>query len=96
MSEHVQAVADVAQAAYFRLHLLRERCDLAAVLAKHTKSLTRCTTEGDLRPMSDIRRHIRTIERELQSIDRMVEALDDRFQMKQRPPCQSRLGAGLR
>jgi hypothetical protein len=79
MSEGVRAVADAAQAAYFRLHLLQERRDLAAMLARHTKSLTRCTTEGDMRPMSDIRRHIRTIERELQSIDRMVEALDDRF-----------------
>jgi hypothetical protein len=79
MSEHAQTVADAAQAAYFRLRLLHERCDLAAMLAKHTKSLTRCMTERDMRPMSDIRRHIRTIERELQSIDRMVEALDDRF-----------------
>jgi hypothetical protein len=79
MSERVQAVADAAQAAYFRLHLLQERSDLAAMLANHTKSLTRCMTERDMRPMSDIRRQIRTIERELQSIDRMVEALDDRF-----------------
>ena len=79
MSEHAQTVADAAQAAYFRLRLLHERCDLAAMLAKHTKGLTRCMTERDMRPMSDIRRHIRTIERELQSIDRMVEALDDRF-----------------
>jgi hypothetical protein len=79
MSERVQAVADAAQAAYFRLRLLHERCDLAAMLNKHTKSLTRCMTERDMRPMSDIRRHIRTIERELQTIDRMVEALDDRF-----------------
>jgi DNA-binding transcriptional MocR family regulator len=79
MSERVQAVADAAQAAYFRLRLVQERSDLAAMLGKHTKSLTQCMTERDMRPTSDIRRHIRTIERELQSIDRMVEALDDRF-----------------
>jgi hypothetical protein len=79
MSEHVHTVADAAQAAYFRLRLVQERSDFAAMLGKHTKSLTRCMTERDIRPMSDIRRHIRTIERELQSIDRMVEALDDRF-----------------
>jgi hypothetical protein len=36
-------------------------------------------TEGNMRPMSDIRRHIRTVERELQLIDQMVDALDDRF-----------------
>lgn len=79
MSEHAQTLADAAQAAYFRSHLQQERGDLDAMLAGHTKSLTRCMTEGDMRPMSDIRRHIRTIERELQLIDRMVEALDDRF-----------------
>ncbi|PXX04278.1 hypothetical protein [Mycolicibacterium moriokaense] len=79
MSEHVQAIADSAQAAYFRLHLLQERSDLVEMLGKHTKNLTRCITAGNMRPMSDIRRHIRTIERELQLIDRMVEALDDRF-----------------
>ena len=78
MSERVQAVADVEQAAYFRSHLQQERSDLS-VMAKQTHSLTRCMTEHNMRPMSDIRRHIRTIERELQSIDRMVEALDHRF-----------------
>ena len=79
MPERVQAVADAAQAVYFRSHLLQDRSDLSVMLAKHTHSLTRCMTEGNLRPMSDIRRNIRTIERELRSIDRMVEALDDRF-----------------
>jgi hypothetical protein len=79
MSEHVQAVADAAQADYFRFQLQRERSELASILVKQTKSLTRCMTEGDMRPLSDIRRHIRTVERELQLVDRMVEALDDRF-----------------
>ena len=79
MSEQVRALADTAQAAYFRLQLLQERSDLAAMLATHTKSLTRCMTVGNMRPMSEIRRHIRAIDRELQLIDRMVEALDDRF-----------------
>jgi Mg2+ and Co2+ transporter CorA len=79
MSERVQAVADAAQAAYFRAHLQQDHSDLSTILAKQTHSLTRCVTEGNMRPMSDIRRHIRTIERELQSIDRMLEALDDRF-----------------
>jgi hypothetical protein len=32
-----------------------------------------------MRPVSDIRRHIRTVEWELQLINRMVEALDHRF-----------------
>ena len=79
MSEKVLAVADVAQAAYFRSHLHQDRSDLSVMLAKHTRSLTRCMTEGNVRPMSDIRRHIRTVEREMQTIDRMLEALDDRF-----------------
>ena len=79
MSERVQAVADGAQAAYFRLHLQQYRSDLSVMLAKHTNSLTRCMAVGNMRPMSDLRRHIRTIERELHSIDRMLEALDDRF-----------------
>lgn len=79
MSEQVQGVADAAQAGYFRVQLLHERSGLTSVLAKLTKSLTRCMTDGDVRPISDIRRHIRTVERELQLIDRMVEALDDRF-----------------
>jgi hypothetical protein len=79
MSEQVQAVADAAQADYFRVQLHHERSELASILAKHTKSLTRCMTEGDMRLVSDIRRHIRTVERELQLIDRMEEALDGRF-----------------
>ena len=79
MSEQVQALADAAQADYFRVQLHHERSELASILAKHTKSLTRCMTEGDMRLVSDIRRHIRTVEWELQLIDRMVEALDDRF-----------------
>jgi hypothetical protein len=32
-----------------------------------------------MRLVTDIRRHIRIVERELQLIDRMVKALDDRF-----------------
>ena len=51
----------------------------SAILADDTKSLTRCMTEGDMGPVGDIRRHIRTVERQLQLIDRMVDALDDRF-----------------
>jgi hypothetical protein len=79
MSEHVQALADAAQADYFRFKLRQERSEVASILAKHTESLTLCMTKGDMRRASDIRRNIRTVERELQLIDRMVEALDDRF-----------------
>jgi hypothetical protein len=56
--------------------------------------LTRCTTEGDVRLVTDIRRHIDTVERELQLIDRMVEALDGRFP-DVAAPTRGRLGAGL-
>jgi hypothetical protein len=79
MSEQVQALADAAQADYFRFQLRQERSELASILAKHTKSLTLRMTKGDMRHASDIRRHIRAVERELQLIDQMVEALDDRF-----------------
>ena len=37
MSERVQAVTDVAQAAYFRSHLQQDRSDLSVMLAKHTQ-----------------------------------------------------------
>jgi hypothetical protein len=79
MSGQVQAAADAAQAAYFRSHLQQDRLDLSVMLAKHTEGLTRCMTEGNMPPIRDIRRHIRTIERELPTIARMVEALDHRF-----------------
>ncbi|HYR13124.1 MAG TPA: hypothetical protein VEQ67_02755 [Mycobacterium sp.] len=79
MSEQVQAAADAAQADYFRFQLQQERSEVAAILANDAKSLRRCMTEGDMGPVGDIRRHIRTVERQLQLIDRMVDALDDRF-----------------
>ena len=79
MSEQVQAAADAAQADYFRFQLQQERCEVAAILANDTKSLTRFMTKGDMGPVGDIRRHIRTVERRLQLIVRMVDALDDRF-----------------
>jgi hypothetical protein len=79
MSEDLQALADAAQAVYFRGYLQQERADLAIDLAHYTNTLTACMVAGDKRPVSDLRRHIRTIERALQTIDRMVAALDDRF-----------------
>jgi hypothetical protein len=79
MSEDLHALADAAQAVYFRGHLQQEHADLAIELAHYTKTLTDYMVAGDMRPVSDLRRHIRTIERALQKIDRMVAALDDRF-----------------
>lgn len=79
MSEDPQALADAAQAVYFRGYLQQERADLAIELAHYTNTLTAYTVAGEMRRVSDLRQHIRTIERALHKIDRMVAALDHRF-----------------
>jgi hypothetical protein len=40
MSEDLHALADAAQAVYFRGHLQQEHADLAIELARYTKTLT--------------------------------------------------------
>jgi hypothetical protein len=79
MSEDLQALADAAQAVYFRGHLQQERADLTVELVHYTKTLTACMDAGDMRRVGDLRWRIRTIEGTLRNIDRMVAALDDRF-----------------
>jgi hypothetical protein len=52
MSEDIHALADAAQAVYFRGHLQQERADLTVELAHYTKTLTACRVAGDMRRVS--------------------------------------------
>jgi hypothetical protein len=81
MSEHHRpaGLADTAQSEVFCGCLEQEKCELQGQLATQTRKLTMCLTAGDMTPISEIRRAIRTAERDLGAIDRMLDALRRRF-----------------
>jgi hypothetical protein len=81
MSEHHRpaGLADTAQSGIFCGFLEQEKCELEAQLATQTRRLTMCMTAGEMTSISDVRRAIRTAERDLGAIDRMLDALRRRF-----------------
>jgi hypothetical protein len=81
MLEHHRpaGLADTAQSEIFCNFLAQEKGELQAQLATQTRRLTMCMTAGDMTSISDVRRAIRTAERDLGAIDRMLDALRRRF-----------------
>jgi hypothetical protein len=77
--DHPAGIADKAQAEYFCGFLEQEKSELQARLAAQTRRLTMCMTEGEMTPISHVRRAIRTTEGDLGAIDRMLKALRRRF-----------------
>jgi hypothetical protein len=64
------AMADAAQAAYFRAFLEHERSELEGLMAKQDKQLTDCMTTGEMHYIGLARRRVRMTEDALRCVER--------------------------
>jgi hypothetical protein len=73
--EEAAAIADAMQASYYRGFFESQRDARARDLAGYVRTLTQCTTTGDMRAASRVRRTIRHTQRNIHAIERMLQAL---------------------